>query len=73
MTLEQLNLWNSRFQLSAVQVEKYLKWQESLPEAYFGADSNGITFEFPQCSLGVIVKAKRADGHEIDLTDWDNF
>lgn len=73
MTKEQVDRWNSQFELSAEQIDKYIKWAEALPHKYYGADNNGITIYFPQCSLGHIVKAKRDDGEEIDLTDWDNF
>lgn len=65
--------WNRKFELSETQIKKFIAWQESLSNAYFGVDSNGITIEFPQCSIGIIVKAKRREGEEIDLTDWNNF
>lgn len=65
--------FNRQFELSEKQIKKFLDWQESLPDAYFGADSNGITISFPSCSIGQIVIAKRREGEEIDLTDWDNF
>lgn len=64
---------NKRFELSEEQWDKYDKWVDSLPERYFSADSSGITIYFPSCSIGYIVKAKRGEGEEIDLTDWNNF
>ena len=70
MDIQQLN---KQFELSKKQWKKFFKWEKSLPEKYHGADNNGITIYFPQCSIGVIVKAKRGEGEEIDLTDWDNF
>jgi cytidyltransferase-like protein len=65
--------WNRRFHLSQKQIDKYIAWHDSLPEKYYGATSTGITFEFPECSIGTIVKVSRADGHNLDLTDWENF
>lgn len=70
MTTEQ---FNKQFEFSEAQIKKFYDWQETLPKAYFGADSNGITISFPQCSLGYIVKAKRREGEEIDLTEWEHF
>ena len=64
---------NKQFELSQDQWDKFDKWVESLPEKYYGTDNNGITIYFPQCSLGVIIKAKRDEGEEIDLTDWHSF
>jgi CRISPR/Cas system CSM-associated protein Csm2 small subunit len=65
--------FNNQFKLTKSQIRRFYEWQETLPPAYFGADSNGITISFPQCSLGYIVKAKRREGEEIDLTEWENF
>lgn len=65
--------FNRRFELSEAQIKKFLEWRESLPDAYFGCDSDGITFEFPQCSIGYIVTARRRDGEKIDLTEWEHF
>lgn len=73
MTEEQINVMNNQFHLSKSQWEKYYKWVESLPDKYYGATSDGISFIFGHCSIGVIVKAVRDEGEEIDLTDWDNF
>lgn len=73
ITDKQLEVFNRQFHLSREQFKKFLDWADSLPEKYYGCDSNGITIEFPQSSIGTIVKARREDGHEIDLTDWENF
>ncbi len=73
MKVVDVKQFNSRFELTKEQIQKFYDWKDSLPEAYFGADSNGITFSFPQCSIGNVVIAKRREGEEIDLTDWENF
>lgn len=73
MTDKQLQIRNGLFHLSEQQWEKFDKWRDSLPDKYYGVDSNGITIYFPQCSIGIIVRARRDEGEEIDLTDWDNF
>lgn len=65
--------FNKRFELSESQIKKFIEWQESLPDAYFGCDSNGITIEFPNCSIGIVVIAKRREGEEINLTEWEHF
>ena len=63
---------NRQFELSKEQWDKFDKWVESLPKKYYGADSNGITIYFPNWSLGILVRAKRDEGEEVDLTDWDS-
>jgi hypothetical protein len=73
MNKENIKLLNRQFHLSESQWKKYFDWVDSLPEKYYGATSDGISFVFDNCSLGVIVKAVRDEGEEIDLTDWDNF
>lgn len=73
MTDEQLEICNRRFNLTKEQWEKFFEWQESLPYKYYGASSNGITVYFPSCGLGTIVIAKRDEGEEIDLSDYENF
>jgi len=73
MTEEQINNYNRQFNLSKSQIEKFIEWQETLPDAYFGCDSNGIKIIFYQNSLGIIVKAKRREGEEVDLTEWEHF
>jgi len=73
ITDEQLEIFNRQFHFTKEQLAKFYEWRASLPEKYYGCDSNGITVLFPQCSIGVLVIAERADGEKIDLTDWENF
>lgn len=75
MTAEEKEVedFNKRFHLTKQQIDKFYAWQENLPDAYFGMDSNGIKVTFYGCSIGIIVKASRKEGEEIDLTDWENF
>lgn len=61
------------FKLTKTENKKYLEWRSKLPPKYFGAIGGGYTFSFTPTSLGDIIKVKRADGFEIDLTDYDNF
>ena len=72
---EKINVeqFNKRFELSEAQIKKFYAWKESLPGAYFGCDSDGITISFPSCSIGQVVNAKRREGEEIDLTEWEYF
>lgn len=70
MSLEQ---FNRQFEFSQDQLDKFYEWQETLPDAYFGCDNNGIKIIFYQTSLGTIVKAKRREGEEVDLTEWEHF
>lgn len=65
-----------KFELSKEQIEKFEKWQESLPklpQEHFGAVGGGYSFEFCPTAIGTVVKAKRADGQEKDLTEWKYF
>jgi len=64
------------FELTDEQMEKWEEWKETLPkldEGHFGAVGGGYSFEFTPTGIGTLVKAKRADGHEIDLTEWEYF
>lgn len=73
MTKEMIDTLNSHFHLSEAQWKKYYDWVETLPEKYYGAVSDGISIIFEHHSIGIVVTAKRDEGEEIDLTDWNNF
>jgi len=67
---------NYKFELDDKQIERYKEWIKTLPKlgnGHFGAIGGGYSFEFIPTGLGMIVKAKRGDGYEIDLTDYDLF
>lgn len=70
---ENIDLKNSLFHLSEKQWDMYNKWVKSLPYKYYGPINDGIKIIFTNCSIGVMVKAQREEGEEIDLTDWDTF
>ena len=64
------------FKLDETQFEKYVAWQEKLEEEnpkYYGAAGGGYSFIFTPTGLGDIVKVRRDDGEELDLTDMDNW
>jgi len=61
------------FQLTSEQTEKYNKWRKKLKKINFGAIGGGYTFCFTPTGLGDIVKVKRDDGYELDLTDINNW
>lgn len=61
------------FSLTNEQNETLKKWMKSLPEKQFGAIDFGYTYCFTPNSLGETIIVKRADGFEIDLTDYDSF
>lgn len=62
-----------RFYLTEAQTKKYIEWRVSLPRADFGTTGGGYSFIFTPTSLGPIIKVKRDDGFEIDLTEYDSF
>lgn len=61
------------FTLSEEQEKKYKEWHNSLPKADYGTTGGGYTFCFTPTGLGDIVKVKRDDGHELDLTESDKW
>lgn len=61
------------FELSEEQEKKYDEWRKSLPKADYGTIGGGYTFCFTPTGLGDIVKVKRDDGHELDLTESENW
>lgn len=61
------------FHLTKEENEKYLNWKNTLPPKHFGAIGGGYSFIFTPTSMGDIIKVKRDDGYEIDLTDYDSF
>lgn len=61
------------FELTEEQVKKYKEWRATLPKADFGAVGGGTSFIFTPTGIGTIVFAKRDDGYEIDLTEWEYF
>ena len=61
------------FYLTKEKNQRYINWKASLPQKYFGAIGGSYSFIFTPTSLGDIVKVKRCDGYEIDLTDYDSF
>lgn len=61
------------FHLTKEQLQKCVKWKNSLPKKHFGAIQGEYSFVFTETTLGEIVKVKRVDGFEIDITDYDSF
>ena len=61
------------FTLSEEQEKKYKEWHKSLAKTDYGAIGGGYTFCFTPTGLGDIVKVKRDDGHELDLTEMENW
>lgn len=62
-----------KFELSPEQVEKYEKWHKSLKKIDYGTTGGGYSFIFTPTGLGDIVKVRRDDGQEIDLTEEDKW
>ena len=63
------------FYLTNEQNDKLKEWMKSLPkpDKPFGTIDFGYTYSFTPTGLGEIIKVKRGDGFEIDLTDYDNW
>lgn len=61
------------FTLSEEQVKKYKEWHSSLNKIHYGTIGGGYSFIFTPTGLGEIVKVRRDDGQEIDLTEIDKW
>ena len=55
------------FTLNKEQYDRYIRWRGDLPK---GENNPGFTFVFIPTGIGVITRIIRADGHELDLTEW---
>ena len=64
-----------KFKLSPLEIEKLDSWKQSLPELQadvFGKDFQ-FEYRFTPTGVGTIIKVRRFDGEEIDLTDYDSW
>jgi hypothetical protein len=62
-----------KFELDEEQTKKYHEWRANLPKVDYGAIGGGYQFIFIPTGLGDIVKVKRDDGHELQLTDTSKW
>jgi len=65
-----------RFTLDESQVKRYEAWRKKLEKdnpKYYGCAGGGYSFIFTQTGLGDIVKVRRDDGEELDLSDMDKW
>lgn len=62
-----------KFELNEDQIEKYQNWRKKLKKIDYGAIGGGYTFMFTPTGLGDIVKVRRNDCKEIDLTEIDKW
>jgi hypothetical protein len=62
-----------RFGLTVGQHEQYMNWRKALPKVDYGTTGGGYTFMFTPTGLGDIIKVRRDDGYEIDLTEIDKW
>jgi hypothetical protein len=63
---------NIKFELSEEQTFKYNQWRSELKKVDYGAIGGGFSFIFIPTGIGEIVKVRRDDGQEIDLSE-DNW
>lgn len=66
------------FVINKEQEKKLNKWVKSLPpiaKKYVNVDTGNIPliYKFIPTGIGIIVKVERADGKEIDLTEYEYF
>ena len=64
------------FKLDESQVKRYKAWRDKLEKKdpkYYGAAGGGYSFIFCPTGLGDIVKVRRGDGEELDLSDMDKW
>ena len=59
------------FDMTKDQVDKLEEWKRGLPKKRFGAIDYGYTYCITPTGLGNTLIVKRADGFEINLTDYD--
>lgn len=62
-----------KFQLNEDQIIKYKVWRKALPVVDYGTIGGGYSFIFIPTGLGSIVKVRRDDGHELDLTESEKW
>lgn len=66
-----------RFELTEDQRRRYEEWKRELrarkPDPYLGMTGGAYTFMFTPTGTGVLVRVVRADGEEVDLTDYDSM
>ena len=63
------------FELSPLEIEKLEAWKKTLSELpvdVFGKDFQ-FEYKFTPTGVGTIIKVRRFDGEEIDLTDYDSW
>lgn len=61
------------FHLTEEENQRFLDWSKSLPDVKTGPIRGEYSFIFNPTTLGDIVRARRSDGHSIDLTNYDSF
>ena len=64
------------FELYESQFKKYVEWHEKLEETnpkYYGAAGGGYSFIFTPTGIGDIVRVRRDEGEELDLTEEDTW
>jgi hypothetical protein len=62
-----------KFEINDKQVKQIKEWKDTLPKIPTGVTGDGYTYCFGYTSVGDVVTVKRFDGHEIDITEYDNF
>jgi hypothetical protein len=62
-----------KFELTEKQLKQLKEWQDELEPLKVGGIGGGTWFMFCPTGLGNIVKVRREDGQEIDLTDTDSW
>ena len=65
-----------KFKLDKNQVKKYEAWRKKIEKKnpqYYGCNGGGYSFIFIPTSIGDIVKVRRDEGEELDLTDFENW
>ena len=61
------------FTLSGLELERYLKWEKTLPPEPPTAIGGGMTYSFTPTSVGTVVVIESWDGQKINVTDFDNW
>lgn len=61
------------FELSEEQTAKYEAWHKTLKRVDYGAAGGGYSFIFTPTGLGDIIKVRRDDGEELDLTEIEKW
>jgi hypothetical protein len=64
-----------KFELTEKEMKEFEKWKSQLPTMQADVFGDDFVFEFIfyPTGLGAVKKVRRIDGHELELTDFEDW